>query len=86
MTPPSPAAPPDYLAQLLARLAAARDYPRAAQEARIQGVVLMLIYNYALSNGAEVMGEMALMSWVIAALAALFLAYALWMKRRGVLR
>lgn len=41
VTPPSPAAPPDYLARLLARLAAARDYPRAAQEARIQGVVLM---------------------------------------------
>lgn len=57
-----------------------------AFEASMVGVVLMLIYNYALSDGAEVMGEMAFMSWVIAALAALFLAYALWMTRRGVLR
>lgn len=42
-TPPSPNAPPpsDYLARLMAHLNAHKDYPRPAQEAHIQGVVLV---------------------------------------------
>ncbi|PXA89396.1 hypothetical protein DMC25_09635 [Caulobacter sp. D4A] len=49
--------------------------------------LLSLVYTYVLSDGGKVMGQqMAVTSAVIAVLLALFLAYAWWQTRRGVLR
>jgi len=48
--------------------------------------LLSLVYTYVLSDGGKVMGQqMAVTSAVIAVLLALFLAYAWWQARRGVL-
>jgi hypothetical protein len=49
--------------------------------------LLSLVYTYVLSDGGKVMGQqMAVTSAVIAVLLALFMAYAWWEGRRGVLR
>lgn len=49
--------------------------------------LLSLLYTYVLSDGGKVMGQqMAVTSAVIAVLLALFMLYAGWQARRGVLR
>ena len=49
--------------------------------------LISVAYTYLLTDGGKIMGpQMALTSAVIAGLLALFIAYAWWMTRRGVLR
>jgi len=49
--------------------------------------LLSLVYTYVLSDGGKVMGQqMAVTSAVIAVLLALFMLYAWWQTKRGVLR
>jgi len=49
--------------------------------------LLSLAYTYLLTDGGKIMGQqMAVMSAVIAGLLAVFIGYAWWMTRRGVLR
>ncbi len=50
------------------------------------GAVVSMIYQYALSNGIEVAGGMAVMPAIIAAIAAFLVWYAWAMAKRGVLR
>ncbi len=49
-------------------------------------LIISLIYQFLLSNGAEVMGSASAMSAVVLAGAVFFLLYSAWMLRRGVLR
>jgi hypothetical protein len=67
-------------------LALRSRYAVTAFAASLAGVVAMLVYNYLLSNYAKVMGPAASMMWIIFAAAVFFLAYALFVQRRGVLR
>lgn len=49
--------------------------------------LVSVAYTYVLTDGGKIMGpQMAVTSAVIAGLLALFIAYAWWMTRRGVLR
>lgn len=67
-------------------LALRSRYAVVAFAGSLAGVILMLVYNYLLSDYAKVMGDAASMMWVIFAAAVVFLAYALFAQRRGLLR
>lgn len=67
-------------------LALRSRYAVIAFAGSLAGVIAMLIYNYLLSDYAKVMGDAASMMWIIFAAAVVFLGYAVFAQRRGLLR